>query len=99
MSSAKMHLQPPYSERFVALVGEVSGFGTLRNHIAHNRWMRGTRPGSIRPTLIDIRQGRADAKGFEDEELDYTSKDFAKSANALFALNQHQRPPAVAVCS
>ena len=39
---------------------------------------------------IDIRQGRADAKGFEDE-TDYTLKDFAKAANALFALNERLR--------
>jgi hypothetical protein len=36
---------------------------------------------------MDIRQGRADAKGYEPDEPDYILDDFGRTADGLFALN------------
>lgn len=85
-SLAKLHDDPELTESMVGLIGRLGSFSSLRNDIAHLRWTNGTRPGSVRPIRLDIRQGRPVHKGFGDDEPDFTIDDLAKKANALFQL-------------
>jgi hypothetical protein len=86
-SIGKLKLSEPELSEFVNLIGEFGSHGPIRNHICHSRWARGTRPGSITPTHINIRSGKAKVLGYSGEEEDYTLDDFEKAAGGLFMLN------------
>lgn len=86
-SIAKLRLPQDHQEQFMQLIGEFGGYAQLRNHIAHNRWTRGTRIGSIRPVQMDIRSGKAKPKGYDPEEPDFTLEEIGLRANQLFELN------------
>ena len=86
-SIAKLRLPKKHQEQFMHLIGEFGGHAQLRNHIAHNRWTRGTRPNSIRPVQMDIRSGKAKPKGYDPEERDFTLEEIGLRANQLFELN------------
>lgn len=55
----------------------------LRNHIAHSMWTKGTRPDTIKPAYIDLRQGRALVGGQDENERDYTMDELGNIANEL----------------
>lgn len=87
-SVAKLYLQPKDAETFVQIVGDYGAFARVRNDICHNRWTFGDRPNSLRPAYMEIRSGRADPKGYNEGESDYTLDDFGEKANDLFELNR-----------
>ena len=72
---------------FVHIVGGFQAASLLRNTVAHSRWTEGTRPGSIRPTRMEIRNGRAQPMGWDASEPDYTADDFNEAAKKLILLN------------
>ena len=53
----KLKMPIPAIEAFVQLTGKLKEHGTLRNHVAHAMWVKGTRPGSIRPARMGQTQG------------------------------------------
>jgi hypothetical protein len=55
----------------------------LRNHIAHSMWTEGTRHGTIKPTFLDLRQGKALVGGQDEKERDYTMNELGDAANEL----------------
>ncbi|MFN3726646.1 MAG: hypothetical protein ACK4SZ_10110 [Allosphingosinicella sp.] len=73
-------------ETFCHIVGEWSGFSSLRNQIAHNRWSRGSRPGSIIPVGIDIRSGRAIWIVKEDSR-DWLAPELSEEADKIGKVN------------
>jgi hypothetical protein len=78
----------PEAERFLQIVGDFGAFGTLRNLIAHSRWREGHRAGSIRPSRLDIREGKARVYGLGEEEEDWTVADLWAEADKLVDLNR-----------
>jgi hypothetical protein len=88
-SVAKAH-EPitPEVERFLQLVGDFGAFSSIRNLIAHSRWREGIREGSIRPSRLDIRDGKARTYGLEDGERDWTADDLFSEANKLVDFNR-----------
>ena len=62
------------------LIGEFGAFSKLRNYIAHYVWIDGYKPGSIRPTGVDIRDRKAKLIGLDPAEPDYTITDLADQA-------------------
>ena len=71
------------SQRLLAVIDEFEKFGSVRNCIAHDRWMRGGRQNSIKPARIDIRGGNVRVSGIFDQKADYTPNDLFDAANAL----------------
>lgn len=69
--------------RLINLIGEWKRHSTVRNHIAHAIWTTGTREDSIRPVYMNIREGRADGRGYGPEEKDYTLDELIDHATAL----------------
>lgn len=87
-SVAKMHFPEGNENRdkLIELIGRYKGYSKLRNFIAHSFWTKGTRPDSIRPVYMHIREGRADGRGFSAEEPDYTITELREAANGLLYL-------------
>ncbi|WP_069055334.1 hypothetical protein [Bosea sp. RAC05] len=75
------------ADQFIQLIGELGTFGPLRNAIAHQRWTKGARPGSIRPFHLDIRSGSALLKGQSDTEKDWTAAELAAEGDRARKLN------------
>ncbi len=61
---------------------EANEYNTLRNHIAHSLWRKGSRPTSLRPMTIKNRGGKGKIIGSEDEP-DYTLVELAHIADRL----------------
>lgn len=80
-------LSKAHQERFVQIVGDWSGFSSLRNQIAHCRWQKSERPGAIRAVGVDIRSGTA--KWIVTEETrDWTAKELMEEALKLTSVNE-----------
>lgn len=88
-SLTKMHFgeNDKFGAQAIELIGRYKSFSQLRNFIAHCSWVDGSRDDSIRPVYMKIREGRADGRGFSDDERDYTLNELRESALALFKLN------------
>ncbi len=84
---AKLYFSSKMKDDFVEILGKFGKFSTLRNHIAHNHWTQGSRPDSIRIVQADIRAGRLDLKGYNEDERDYTLDELGNAANDLFELH------------
>lgn len=78
----------PEVERFLQLIGDFGAFGPMRNLIAHSRWKAGQREGSIKPTRLDIRDGKARAYGMLEDERDWTAPELFEEADKLVDLNR-----------
>ena len=87
-SLAKERLKPHVAERFCWLIGEWTKHSWLRNSIAHNRWTAGTRPDSIKPQTVKIREGRADWIGSSPAEADFTPEEIEAKADELHHVNE-----------
>jgi hypothetical protein len=87
-SIAKIKLRPELAEQFVSLVGRWSAHSRLRNDIAHNRWTKGGKPGSIKPVYINIRDDKARFGGYDEEERDWTTDEIGKAFNQLASINE-----------
>lgn len=87
-SLAKERLRPELVAPFCCIVGDWAAFGYLRNAIAHSRWTPGSRPDSIKPRSVDIREGKALWSGDMDTEADYTAKDLKDKADQLDKINE-----------
>jgi len=87
-SLAKVHFSEDENNRdlLIELIGKYKSYTRLRNFIAHSFWVKGTRLGSIRPAYMSVREGRAEGRGFSDEERDYTILELQDAANGLLAL-------------
>jgi len=77
-----------HQERFLQIIGDLGAFGPVRNAIAHSRWIEGKRPGSIKPTRIDIREGKPRIFGAEDDDKDWTAEDLYAAADKLADINR-----------
>jgi hypothetical protein len=75
-------------EKFIQIVGDSKPAGNLRNHIAHSQWVPGTRPGSIKPIGLDIRNERARLFGHLEDERDWTAQEIEDEARKLEGLVQ-----------
>jgi hypothetical protein len=73
-------------EKLIQIVGDSKPASQLRNHVAHSQWIAGTRPTSIKPIGLDIRQERARLYGHLDEERDWTAPEIEEVAGSLNAL-------------
>ena len=88
IAKAKYLPDDPLGPRFTQLAGDLGAFGPLRNHIAHSRWTRGQRQGSIRPFGVDIRSGAPKFHGLDPSERDWTSDELLTEADKLSLLNR-----------
>jgi hypothetical protein len=75
-------------ELIIEKIGVLSAVSTLRNDIAHNIWKEGDRPDSIAPCYMDIRAERAEFKGFQEKNRDYTMGELQEAANKLHYANE-----------
>ena len=75
-------------DQFCQLVGDLGAFGPLRNNIAHSRWTKGERRGSIKPHRVDIRSGVVKFHGAEEGERDWTTKELQAEVLKLLLLNR-----------
>lgn len=87
-SLAKERLKPQWVESFCSIVGEWSGFSSIRNAIAHNRWTDGTQPGAIKPHTLNIREGKVRWIGNLEDEVEFTATDLEAKAHALNLINE-----------
>lgn len=78
-------------DEFLYIVGDFGTFGPLRNIIAHNLWVKGTRRGSIKPFGLDIRSESAKFIGSDDAEKDWTTKELFAEAGRLRDLHTRLR--------
>jgi hypothetical protein len=83
---AKHRLRPDLAEQLCQIVGDLGAFGPLRNSIAHNQWVDGAREGSIKPKYVSIREGRADWKGDDPEDRDWTAAEMTAEVGKLAKL-------------
>jgi len=86
-SLANDTLKKKQASQMIALANRWMAFNDLRMRIAHHRWTAGKRPGSIKATFFDVRQGKTILRGFLDDEPDYTAAELTKIANDLSQLN------------
>ena len=73
-------------QRLVEFVGEFGSFAALRNHIAHMRWIDGSRPNSVKPIGVDIRNDKPIFFGTTPSERDWTDSELEAEADRLKAL-------------
>jgi hypothetical protein len=73
---------------FLQIVGDFGAFGAIRNNIAHNRWTDGSRPNSVKPSRLDIREGKARVYGASHEERDWLLEELYQQSDALVDLNK-----------
>lgn len=76
-------LSDQQKEKFVHILGEFGGQSRLRNYIAHSRWRKGDREGSLKPVGFDIRSGKAKMIGHDKDEKDYTAAEIKQEADKL----------------
>lgn len=81
----------PEVERFLQIVGDLAKFSRIRNYVAHSQWTTGARLGSIKPTGIDIRDGKARVLGYGEDEKDWTVDDLYAESDALVELSARIR--------
>ena len=79
-------LEKSHQDRFIEIVGNWSGYSSIRNQIAHCRWTTGDRPGSVRAVGIDIRSGTAKWIVREDTR-DWTAKELGQQSLELADIN------------
>lgn len=79
----ELPMDEPDHSRFIEMIGEFKRISRLRNHIAHNLWTAGKRPGSIKPMHARISEDRLDVFGADDDEEDFLLEDFTKEAKRL----------------
>ena len=82
-SIAKLKYKGKQLDKFLGITGIVKKHSVLRNAIAHSMWTKGYREDSIRPIRMQIREGKANPKGFHEEEKDYSLNDFELAASEL----------------
>ena len=87
-SLAKERLKPEWVEAFCSIVGEWSGFSSIRNAIAHNRWTDGKREGAVKPHTLNIREGKVKWIGVTDNEAEFTAVELEAKAHALNLVNE-----------
>jgi hypothetical protein len=63
--------------KIIKFLDEFHKHNNLRNNIAHNSWLEGRRPNSIKPGLVIVRGGKGRFIGVEDNEPDMTFEDFS----------------------
>lgn len=78
----------PASTELIALADGLRDASALRNSIAHDRWNAGLRAGSIRPTKLDIRTGKARVRGLSETDVDYMVSDLHRANDNLVNLNR-----------
>jgi hypothetical protein len=76
-------LSEPAKTEITTLFNAAHNHNALRNHVAHALWRRGTRPESIKPAFLDLRQGKGRIGGYEDEDRDYTLEELSEIADKL----------------
>jgi len=70
-------------EHLVELIGRSKAHKNLRNHIAHSRWTKGTREGSIKPMGMKINNEKIQTFGHKDEEEDWLPSEIMDAAEEL----------------
>ena len=78
---------PKHLDQIICIIGEMKPISGLRNYIAHSRWTDGSRPGSIKPRHVDIRNEKAEFHGDIDTEADWTASEIENQAQTLIKLN------------
>jgi hypothetical protein len=78
----------PECEKFIQIIGDFAPFSKIRNFIAHARWTRGERSNSVKPSGLNIRDGRAKVLGSAEGEQDWTPQDLKDIADKLLILSQ-----------
>lgn len=90
-SAVKLSRLPEKAQtEFTQIVGTWSSFAALRNAIAHNRWEKGERDGSIRAVRVDIRSGKAKLIGVGDDK-DWTAEELHAETVSLHNLNERAK--------
>lgn len=87
-SAVTLKLPPddPNREVLIQFMGRFKEFSSIRNHLAHSKWVAGTRPRSYKPIYVTTRDGKAKFIGTSTSEPDYTSAELIKQARKLAAL-------------
>lgn len=70
-------------DRLAEIVGRSRQHTTLRNHVAHSRWHKGVREGSIKPIGLKLKNDRAAYFGHLDDERDWTAEEIRACASQL----------------
>lgn len=65
-----------------ALIDKVHDKATLRHNVAHDAWVAGKRPKSIKPIVLKAK-GRLVAKGPFNNEKDWTAEELEAEANLI----------------
>lgn len=85
-SLAKIKLSEEYAKAFDSILDKIDAIRPIRNAIAHDIWVKGTRDNSIRPARMNINAGLAKTFGFSDKESDYTVDELDKYVKELLVL-------------
>lgn len=85
-----MHFSDDDPDRKVLLelLDRYARHATLRNHIAHAMWTKGTRAGAVRPVYMRVQHGKAKPRGYGSHEPDYNLEELQQEAAALHAIHQ-----------
>jgi hypothetical protein len=67
-----------------SIVDGFNEYSTVRNAIAHNQWVEGTRPNSIKPLSVTSRGGKLKIRGLTGDDKDYLAAELMEIANNLF---------------
>lgn len=70
---------------------DLHSYNRLRNSIAHNTWVEGSRPNAIKPLYVVVRGGSGRIVGMEESEQDYTPQELLDKANKIGALYNNFR--------
>jgi hypothetical protein len=71
------------SEELTAILDDVHKYSRLRNWIAHSPWVKGNRPGSIKPMQLILRGETLKPLGHWHNEQSYTADDLKDELYAL----------------
>jgi hypothetical protein len=77
-----------YRERLISIVDRFNQYAPLRNTIAHQYWLKGTRPNSIKPLVVSSRGGKLKIRGLEEDDGDYLTDEFFEIGDKLNAIRR-----------
>jgi hypothetical protein len=72
-----------HRQRLISIVDRFNQYAPLRNTIAHQYWLKGARPNSIKPLTVSSRGGRVKIRGLEEDERDYLTDELFEIGDRL----------------
>jgi hypothetical protein len=94
LSLLQMHIiaeDPGIGVNFRILIQQFNAYSNLRNGIAHNTWIPGDRPNTVKPMSVSSRGGSAKIKGIHADEIDYTLEELIDISDRLSVIHDNLR--------